>query len=362
MLLWLCLLRFLLLFVGTNCEAGDNNTVIVSLTELFDSKTIHAYILYGGKEDRRANCIKLMKNFGLEERHYDFIPGPRHISDEEILEHKKNGSLGLQFNETGYHMSIERYLCQLGKLRAMSAFLASNYSEMIFFEDDVTYQKKFTLVEAVEYMRLMLLIPSADYDIQYLGYCFECARRNVHNIKLKHTLGNTTNQSFHYRQVLMPLCNHAVLLNRRAVKAFMALSRPFNMPGDVYMALIICKTGIMAIRPGDSIFVQDRKKYGSYLGHKNEVKAFRQGNNSSYRDGGRCSSDDSQCRRQFNVKKAMKYGFSDRIRNETSLIHHASKHGNSSNLATAKIERNKSLSASITLPVPLVSMKIGDFR
>ena len=203
-----------------------------TLAEIFDNKNIHAYFLSGGKQDRIENCLKMMSDFGLEKRHYDFINGPMTITDDEIVTFQRNGSLSMTFNQSKHEMGIGRFLCQLGKLRVLNAFLASDFKEMILFEDDVNVPNTHSIVEAISYTRLMLSIPTEKYDIQYLGYCFECNRHSPNDI---HGL---------YKQVLMPLCNHAVLFKRKAVIAFMELSKPFKMPGDYALAHAICETGM----------------------------------------------------------------------------------------------------------------------
>lgn len=235
-----CLLLLMLAIEPALSGSSD----LTSLAQIFDEKKIHAYFLYGGKIDRKDNCIQLMKDLGLDQRHFDFIDGPRKITPAEISEFKRNGSLSNNFNKSKSSMGMGRFLCQLGKLRVMTAFLESNYDEMILFEDDVTVSGKYHLQEAVEYFRLMLSIPTTQYDMQFLGFCFECYRR-APEMQLGHNLGNMTNKTFSATQVLMPLCNHAVLFKRKAVKAFMQLSKPFKTPGDIALTYAICKTGTL---------------------------------------------------------------------------------------------------------------------
>jgi hypothetical protein len=219
------------------------DTPMPSLAAVFDTKKIHAYFLSGGKKDRIEGCLKIVKSFGLEERHYDFISGPTSISNTEISDFRNNGSL-VPFNRSkSYKWSKGIFLCQLGILRVMKAFLASEHEEMILFEDDVAVPGEYNLRDTVEYARLMLSIPTEEYDMQYLGYCFECVRP-VDKVRL----GFHSRKPFYYTQALMPLCNHAVLLKRNAVKVFVELTTPFNRPGDISLAHATCSTGMMIIR------------------------------------------------------------------------------------------------------------------
>ena len=251
-IVWLAILGGALLSTGdAELEVADVGELVklppkhinsTDLAELFETKNIHAYILYGGRTDRKANCIRIFEQLGLQEKHYEFVLGPRHITDEEIRKHMNNLTLSRSFNRSKYKMGIGRFLCHLGKFRVLNAFLLSNYSEMILFEDDIAIPKKYKIFEAIEYFRLMLSIPTELYDMQFLGYCFECFRHDK-KVTLLHSLGNFTSRQFYYTRVLMPLCNHAVLFKRKAIYAFMNLSIPFKMPGDVSLARTICKTG-----------------------------------------------------------------------------------------------------------------------
>jgi hypothetical protein len=213
-----------------------------SLAAVFDTKKIHAYFLLGGNRDRAEGCLKVVKSFGLESRHYDFISGPTKLTDDEIFALHKDWSLA-NFENSTLQEQTGSLLVQLGILRVMNAFLASEHEEMILFKDNVAVPGMFDLFDAVEYARLMLSIPTEEYDMQYLGYCYECMRP-VDEIRL----GFHSGKPFYYTQALMPLCNHAVLLKRKAVKVFMELTTPFNRPGDISLAHATCSTGMMIVR------------------------------------------------------------------------------------------------------------------
>lgn len=236
-IMW-CLLSLVVL-----CSCSTPNAQnFSSIASIFDERKIHVYFLSGGDENRTKNCLQLMKLFGLGERHYDFVLGPRSISREEVLQHMRNGSLSPTFNQSRYGMGITRYLCQLGKIRVIETFLASRYEQMILFEDDVTIADKYNSAEATEYLRLMLEIPAGSYDMQFLGYCFECYRRDE-KVLLNSTVPIRDGRQLHYTRALMPLCNHAVLFQKKAAKAFVKYSRPFRKPGDVALTHVMCKTG-----------------------------------------------------------------------------------------------------------------------
>jgi hypothetical protein len=231
----------LLATVGIGDAAGNITTrktvaSMPSLADIFDKKKIHAYFLSGGNKDRIEGCLKVVESFGLEKRHYDFINGPMNLTEDEISEFHKNGSLAY-YNGTK-KANMGRFMCQLGILRTMNAFLASEHEEMILFEDDVTVPREYNLRDTVEYARLMLSIPTEEYDMQFLGYCFECVRP-IAPIRLASSI-----EPLYYTLVQKPLCAHAVLFKKKAIKAFMELTTPFNRPGDVAMADGVCSTGM----------------------------------------------------------------------------------------------------------------------
>jgi len=188
----------------------------LSISELFDQKKIHVYFLSGDNSTRKENCLKMMKKLQLEPRHYDFIHGPMEMSSQQVAEAIQTGALSPRWNQSRYHMGIKRYLCHLGKMKVLQAFLGSAYEEMILYEDDVALSTKYNSSEAAEYMRLMLTIPSQDYDMQYLGYCFECYRYGYDKVELSSSMALREGKQFHYARVLMPLCNHAVLFKKKS--------------------------------------------------------------------------------------------------------------------------------------------------
>ena len=69
---------------------------------------------------------------------------------------------------------------------------------------------------------------------------------------------------------------------------------------------------MVALRPAWPIFVQNRKVYGSFLGHVNEVPAFREKYSGTPPKSGRCSSDAENCDRLFDPVYAKKSGFGHR--------------------------------------------------
>lgn len=315
----------------------------LSLPSLFDKKKIHAYFLSGGSNDRTENCLQMMRSMKLEPKHYDIIPGPMHFSNSQIAQSIQEGSLAPDWNTSRYQMSIKRFLCHLGKIKVLEAFLASDYEEMILFEDDVSLASKYSAKEAAEFMRLMLALPTEDYDMQYLGYCFECYRREGAKIQLNSTIKLTNNKKFFYTRVLMPLCNHAVLFKRKSAKAFIALSRPFKMPSDVALTHAICKTGQIALRPAYPIFVQNRKDLGSFMGHNNEVPAFREKYSSEPAKSGRCFADTNQCKKLFKPELAAKYGFKGRIAANKFLKNRTMRAGHDSALTKFAAKLKKSV-------------------
>ena len=68
------------------------------------------------------------------------------------------------------------------------------------------------------------------------------------------------------------------------------------------------------LRPASPIFDQNRKEYGSFLGHTKSLPAFRESFSSTLPTEGRCYSDAKTCNNIFDFKLAVKYGFDNRLK------------------------------------------------
>ena len=66
---------------------------------------------------------------------------------------------------------------------------------------------------------------------------------------------------------------------------------------------------MIAIRPKFPIFMQNRKAYGSFLGHTKELPGFR--NHPNFQE--RCDEDAVLCDKLFDINKAQLYGFTNRM-------------------------------------------------
>lgn len=89
------------------------------------------------------------------------------------------------------------------------------------------------------------------------------------------------------------------------------------------------------MRPSNPIFVQDRKSYGSFMGHTNEAKAFREKYTEMQRTDGRCVQDSSKCKKLFDSSVSKKYGFYP-LRD-----HQGSESGSRRNRSASRAERKR---------------------
>lgn len=74
---------------------------------------------------------------------------------------------------------------------------------------------------------------------------------------------------------------------------------------------------MIALRPAWPIFVQNRKDYGSFLGHVNDIPAFREAYSPTPPRSGRCFSDSDVCTRLFDPIYARKSGFGNRMKTKS---------------------------------------------
>ena len=158
--------------------------------------------------------------------------------------------------------------------KAMQLFLDSKYENFIVFEDDVVINPKLNNVRHL--FAGMLSIPKPKWDIQYLGFCFECGNQN-RNRNQRSAMASSSWGVF--EEAVFPLCTHAIMFSRAAATLIMNTYTPFvNNKGDWILHILACQFGLKVIRPLEPLFLQNVTSFGvdrdSRLGNDNDKRAF----------------------------------------------------------------------------------------
>ena len=137
--------------------------------------------------------------------------------------------------------------CHLSHISVLKKFLASNSRNCLIFEDDL----KMPEVNNLNLSQMFSSIPS-DYDIIYLGKCWDSCRKTI-------PLNGLVVKCY------APQCRHAYGVSRKGAEKIIKLSQPLEKAGDLTISTYVSKGQIIAYAPKKSIFFQNREQLGSNL-------------------------------------------------------------------------------------------------
>ena len=202
-------------------------------------------------------------------------------------------------NEKEKKRNAGRLACFLSHVKAYRLFVASNYSSALIFEDDAQFAptnelqliygmldanhgKLVSKVEDLRKQRVllerMLLLDSKLWDLQYLGFCFECGGNSeqfpFHAAKQHYLwhgidafLTNATSElqatnmyNSYYFDAIMPQCAHSYVINRHFLSLYFQENLnpkiKDHLSSDGLMAYILCKYKLKKVRSIIPIFYQ----------------------------------------------------------------------------------------------------------
>ena len=343
---------------------AQNNPTRVSIANSLALTGTHVYVLQGNFKDRIDNIKALLINLGLNNEdvasHVTFV---KTYTKEEL----SNNTVKQLIVVDKRFMSEEQYsmyflgkgknnlgvlICLLAHLTAYQLFRDSIYNYAMLFEDDAyipstnhlrdlhyhnrhvgewnnTYPtrrskqfKTYTDIEkSVTLLDKLLYIPSWEWDINYLGFCYEPGNANGHAFKfakwfyLTHGIdvflsrydragirpldqhftrdptvrveqyrvseaeADELSHHYFYHEAIFPMCSHSYMVNRRYLRAVLGqlplnLSHVPHESSDTLMIDTVCSHGLRKIRPVIPLFLQlpynkskGRAGQHSYIGH-----------------------------------------------------------------------------------------------
>jgi len=144
--------------------------------------------------------------------------------------------------------------CHLSHISVLKKFLESNSRNCLIFEDDL----KMPEVDNLNLSEMFSSIPS-DYDIIYLGRCWDNCRKStpINGLVLK---------------CYAPQCRHAYGVSRKGAQKIIELSQPLEKAGDLTISKYVSRGQIIAYAPRKSVFFQNREQMGSNLNNFNIQK------------------------------------------------------------------------------------------
>ena len=161
-----------------------------------------------------------------------------------------------------YGLKIGEIACALSQEQVLREFVASEKESLLIFEDDnIPFTDKFyketnlSLSHIKSYIKNAYDMLPMDWDVLYLGRCWDnCAR----NIKINKYLYKTHRT----------LCHHAIAFSRQgAIKVLNAIKHPLRRPIDHIVANLTMNGTIDAYATIIPIFYQNRDTLKSSVGN-----------------------------------------------------------------------------------------------
>lgn len=196
--------------------------------------------------------------------------------------------------------SREKNIGRLALILTTSDLLTAFYRQhksidnLLLLEDDVMMAPRYQSNpnEFLKVLRSHLFLTPSLWDLQYLGFCFECGNRSFYSDEFipltRETNGTSAIQSLSSNpsnisplgnnlfavKAIFPLCKHAILLNRHFIRVYIQNFRPLsNNKGDWIFHQISCRFQLKVLRPLSSLFVQNITSM-SMLGNNNDKREF----------------------------------------------------------------------------------------
>jgi hypothetical protein len=285
---------------------------------LFETNTI-IYFLLGPSKQRQEMVHNFINELSLSPQDYEIHQAiPIHFVNLTFLQNLKTEKY-LTYRFLQHHFmdphnhnrtnstSNQKISANKGKLAlvmsvhaAFASFLSSNYSHLLLFEDDVminpryhhhhsplsltpahrhVHSSKRTITPTTNKQSLMTqlshflhLSPSL-WDIQYLGFCYECG--NLTNYPPERQVAPGTPPHLNVYRGVVPLCTHANLLTRKFILSYLQHTHPLpSIDGDWLFLYVACVSNLKIIRPKFSFFSQNLSLNISFLGHSDQKKEF----------------------------------------------------------------------------------------
>jgi hypothetical protein len=254
---------------------------VPSINEIFNETQTIAYIILGPDQQRHEMVTNFLHSIQLSPAHYRLY----HATDRSLITQKHLNLLKKQhfFDEkweNRYLIDVQPQsrVKNLGKLALIltthSIFLdflqQKSFQSLLVFEDDVMvsqrYQQNQTLF--LEHLSELLTLPPSHWDLQYLGFCFECGNETSYLPQIYNHLAV---------KAVFPLCKHAILMSRTFVAVYLSHYRPLQSnKGDWIFHQIACQFHLKVLRPMTSLFSQNLTVAGveSMLGNQNDKREF----------------------------------------------------------------------------------------
>lgn len=329
LLLWISLLSSTANALETPFTSPHPPILSSNISDILNLTHTALYIIVSPQNPRKFLIESFITSLDLPPTSYVLYPAvDRHTLTDSFLTHLKRQKYFTEEWEIRYIKSVhdpksrEKNLGRLALIITLHSIFNhfTRYrvgdEHLLIFEDDVMISERYQHNKSKfldSFSQYLLLTPSL-WDIQYLGFCFECGNYTSYQEESFSILSSQLQYPLELQsptlppviavKAVFPLCKHAILLNRHFIKTYLNHYRPLqNNKGDWIFHQIICQHNLKILRPQYSLFTQNLTTTESMLGNNNDKREF-----ALY----------VSCERESNLCQEMRQTQLDRERNHTS--------------------------------------------
>ena len=207
------------------------------INNYFDN--VYAIVL----EKRKQNVYNVLSSLNIDYQQIDALtPENTPIDTLDCIDKTSTLNNGIKY-------------CHASHVATIKKFLKSGKKNCLILEDDIKYNSEY---DTLDLKKTLQSIPK-DYDIIYLGYCWDkCKKMKCIN---KYVWNSYS-----------PNCTHAYGLSRKgAIKLLQHLKPITNLPIDVVFSKLIENKLLISYSLKIPVFNQNREEFGSYLGNNDSL-------------------------------------------------------------------------------------------
>ncbi len=194
---------------------------------------------------RKYHMVNLMKTNNIDIKIFDALT-PENTPKEYLYENN--------YLSSDCILNDGKIYCHMSHISVLKDMIKNNYKNCFIFEDDIDstdFNK-----ENINYLDTILKNLPNDYEIFYLGKCWD--------IKDKNIIVND-----YITKPYKPLCLHSYGVSNIGARKILDNILPLhNLPTDVMIAKLIKKKFLNSYSSYDQIFTQNSNEFGSNLNNE----------------------------------------------------------------------------------------------
>ena len=218
------------------------------LDETLQDVNVGVFVIDSASEQRKKHVRSFLSSVGLANRatYYPQVDKFLFLKPNYAKKLVDNGQIDKVMSTRRAAAGI--FGCSFSHKKVLDGFLKSNHEVAILFEDDVVPSINSSIAETQINLSKQLRIPRREWNIQYIGFCFELCVKCVDDchrcINLERFNGA---RGTIYAPAMRPLCTHALVFDRVTATILVNNFFPIHDAYDNYITDTACRFDLKAI-------------------------------------------------------------------------------------------------------------------